>query len=90
MELIGRDQFNVVGARLILECDGQTQTRFAKSGGSYASSRGHRHVFGLERAEKIDRLTVMRPNGERQQWKEKDPVIDQYPSAGAAERVRMR
>ena len=69
VQLVGRDHAEVVGAKLILECDGQTRTRFAKGGGSYASSSDRRHVFGLGKATKIDRLTVVWPNGERQQWK---------------------
>ncbi len=76
VELIGRDHADVVGARLILECDGATQTRFAKGGGSYASSGDRRHVFGLGKATKIDRLTVIWPNGKREQWK--DLAIDGY------------
>jgi hypothetical protein len=76
VELIGRDHADVVGARLILEYGGQTQTRFAKGGGSYASSGDRRHVFGLGNATKIDRLTVIWPNGERQHWK--DLAIDRY------------
>jgi hypothetical protein len=68
VELEGRDHADVVGARLILECGGQKQTRFAKGGGSYASSSDRRHVFGLGKVAEIDRLTVVWPNGERQQW----------------------
>jgi hypothetical protein len=76
VELIGRDHADVVGARLILECDGATQTQFAKGGGSYASSGDRRHVFGLGKATKIDRLTVIWPSGERRLWK--DLTIDGY------------
>ncbi len=76
VELVGRDRADVVGARLILECGGQTLMRFAKGGGSYASSSDRRHVFGLAKATKIDRLTVVWPNGERQEWK--NLAIDRY------------
>ncbi len=76
VELIGRDHADVVGAKLVLELDGQTLTRFAKGGGSYASSSDRRHVFGLGKATKVDCLTVIWPNGERQQWKEL--AIDAY------------
>ncbi|HEY7327695.1 MAG TPA: CRTAC1 family protein [Gemmataceae bacterium] len=76
VELIGRDHADVVGAKLTLECGGQTQTRFAKGGGSYASSSDRRHVFGLGKAVKIDRLSMTWPNGERQEWK--DLTIDIY------------
>jgi hypothetical protein len=76
VELNGRDHADVVGAKLILEYEGKTQTRFAKGGGSYASSSDRRHLFGLGKATKIDRLTVIWPNGERQQWK--GLTIDRY------------
>ncbi|HWG43109.1 MAG TPA: CRTAC1 family protein [Gemmataceae bacterium] len=76
IELVGRDHADVVGARLILECGDRKQTRFAKGGGSYASSSDRRHVFGLEKATKVDCLTVVWPNGERQHWG--DLAIDQY------------
>jgi hypothetical protein len=76
VELKGRNNADVVGARLILEYDGQRQTRFAKGGGSYASSGDRRHVFGLGGAAKIDRLTVIWPNGERQEYT--DLTLDSY------------
>lgn len=76
VELIGRDHADVVGAKLMLDYNGQTQTRFAKGGGSYASSSDRRHVFGLGKATKIDRLTVIWPDGERREWK--DLAIDRY------------
>jgi hypothetical protein len=68
IELAGQNHADVVGTKLILEYDGQTQRRFAKGGGSYASSSDRRHVFGLGTATKIARLTAIWPNGERQQW----------------------
>jgi hypothetical protein len=76
VELVGRDNADVVGARLILESDGRKQTRFAKGGGSYASSSDRRHTFGLGQSEKMDRLTVIWPSGERQQWS--GLAIDRY------------
>jgi enediyne biosynthesis protein E4 len=76
VELIGRDRADVVGARLILECEGRKQTRFAKGGGSYASSGDRRHVFGLGQATKVGRLTVIWPNGERQH--REGLAIDRY------------
>jgi hypothetical protein len=68
VELIGTDHADVVGARVILEADGRRQTRFAKGGGSYASSGDRRHVFGLDRTSQIDRLSVVWPDGRRQEW----------------------
>jgi hypothetical protein len=68
VELAGRDHADVVGARVILEAGGRRQTRFAKGGGSYASSGDRRHVFGLGPTDRLDRLTVVWPDGKRQEW----------------------
>ena len=76
IELVGRNHADVVGARLILEYEGQKQTKFAKGGGSYASSSDRRHVFGLGQATKIDALTVIWPNGDRQAAK--NLSLDRY------------
>jgi hypothetical protein len=59
---------DVVGARVVLEAGGRKQTRFAKGGGSYASSSDRRLVFGLARTDRIDRLTVIWPDGKQQEW----------------------
>ncbi len=76
IELVGRNHADVVGARLILEYEGQKQTKFAKGGGSYASSSDRRHVFGLGQTTKIDALTVIWPNGDRQAAK--NLTLDRY------------
>jgi hypothetical protein len=76
VKLEGQDHADVVGARLILEAAGRKQARFAKGGGSYASSSDRRHVFGLGETAKIDRLTVIWPNGDRQHWS--NLAVDQY------------
>jgi hypothetical protein len=68
VELRGKDHADVVGAKVVLEADGRKQTRFAKGGGSYASANDPRHVFGLAKAERIGRLTVVWPDGTEQQW----------------------
>jgi hypothetical protein len=68
VDLVGKDFADVVGARVILEAGGRKQTRFAKGGGSYASSSDRRHVFGLARTDRIDKLSVVWPNGDRQEW----------------------
>jgi hypothetical protein len=59
---------DVVGARVVLEADGRKQTRFARGGGSYASSSDRRLLFGLGKADRIDRVTVVWPDGRRQEW----------------------
>jgi hypothetical protein len=68
VELKGKDHADVVGARVVVEAGGRTQTRFAKGGGSYASSGDRRHVIGLGPADKIDKLTVVWPSGKEQHW----------------------
>ena len=74
--LEGSGNRSVVGAKLILEVDGQRMTRYAKGGGSYLSASDQRHVFGLGKAAKIDRLTVEWPAGKEQTWT--DVKVDKY------------
>jgi hypothetical protein len=76
VELHGRGHADVVGARLVLQAGGRTQTRFARGGGSYLSSGDRRHVFGLAEATRIERLTVTWPDGEEQHWK--GLAVDHY------------
>jgi hypothetical protein len=65
IELVGKDHQSIVGARAVLEVDGRRLTRFAKGGGSYASSADRRLLFGLGSA-KPGRLTVTWPGGSAQ------------------------
>ncbi|MCI0700618.1 MAG: CRTAC1 family protein, partial [Planctomycetia bacterium] len=77
IELVGEGNADVVGARITIEAGGRTQSRFAKGGGSYASSPDRRHVFGLGTANKIAKLTVTWANGSPpQEWT--DVPIDRY------------
>jgi RNA polymerase sigma factor (sigma-70 family) len=69
VELAGRKQRDVAGARLVLEVEGlRPQTRFAKGGGSFASAGDGRHVFGLGKAKRPGKLTVYWPSGKVQSW----------------------
>jgi hypothetical protein len=68
VQLLGAGHADVVGAKVVLEAGGRKQTRFAKGGGSYASSSDRRLVFGLGKTEKIDRLTVTWPDRTQQEW----------------------
>jgi hypothetical protein len=68
LQLVGATHADVVGARVVLEAAGRKQTRFAKGGGSYASSSDRRLVFGLGKSERIDKLTVIWPDRTRQEW----------------------
>ncbi|MBX9582269.1 MAG: VCBS repeat-containing protein [Gemmataceae bacterium] len=47
LELVGAKNRDVVGARVVVESAGGKQTRFAKGGGSYASTPDRRPVVGL-------------------------------------------
>ncbi len=76
IDLQGKDFADVVGAKVILEAGGRKQTRFAKGGGSYASSSDRRLVFGLGKTEKINKITVIWPNLEQQEWTA--VAIDRY------------
>jgi hypothetical protein len=68
VELQGNGHADVVGARVVVEAGGRKQTRFAKGGGSYASSGDRRHVVGLAEADKVDKVTVYWPSGKDQTW----------------------
>lgn len=63
VRLVGKDHADVVGARVVLESAGGRQTRFAKGGGSYASTGDPRLHFGLGSDAAIDKLTVYWPSG---------------------------
>jgi hypothetical protein len=76
VELVGAGHADVVGAKVTVEAGGRTQTRFAKGGGSYASSPDRRHLFGLGPADRVARLAVVWPDGSRQEWT--DVPIDRY------------
>jgi hypothetical protein len=75
-ELRRKENRDPVGARVVLEANGRKQARFAKGGGSYASANDPRHVFGLGRGEKIDKVTVTWPDLTEQTWE--GLAIDRY------------
>jgi hypothetical protein len=76
VQLSRRDHADIVGTRVLLEAGGRSQTRFAKGGGSYASSADRRLMFGLGEADHLDKLTVIWPDGERQEWSSLE--LDRY------------
>jgi hypothetical protein len=76
VSLFGEGNRDVVGARVQVEVKGRTQTRFAKGGSSYASSPDRRMIFGLGTAAKIDKLSVIWPDGTRRDWQ--DVPLNQY------------
>jgi hypothetical protein len=66
LQVTGKDRGDAVGAKIVLEAGGKKQTRFVQSGGSYCSSSDRRHVLGLGAADRIDKLTVIWPDGKEQ------------------------
>lgn len=66
--LVGRKNRDVVGAKVTLEVHGRRLTRFAQGGGSYLSSSDRRHIFGLNEADSVGRLTVAWPGGKEEHW----------------------
>jgi hypothetical protein len=68
VELVGKKNRDIVGAKLVLEVAGRKLTRFAKGGGSYLSSGDRRILFGLGSSDKVGRLTVAWPWGETQHF----------------------
>jgi hypothetical protein len=68
VQLVGRDRACVVGARVELRVGKRTLTRFAKGGGSYASSGDRRLLFGLGEESTPGQLTVTWPDGTRQEF----------------------
>ena len=61
---------------MILEQGNRRLTRFAKGGGSYASSPDRRHVFGLGTVGNVAKLTVVWPDQTRSEWQ--DVPADRY------------
>jgi hypothetical protein len=66
--LIGRENRDVVGAKLTLEVGDLKLTRFAQGGGSYLSSSDRRNIFGLGQAVRVGRLAVIWPGGKEEHW----------------------
>jgi hypothetical protein len=52
--------------------------RFAKGGGSYCSSSDRRLLIGLGEVDRIDRLTVIWPSGQKQQYAGEQLASDRY------------
>ena len=66
----------MVGARVTLEAGGRTQTRFAKGGGSYASSPDRRLVFGLGQGDERGEAQRRLAGRIAQEWA--DILVDRY------------
>jgi hypothetical protein len=67
VRLLGKDGRDVVGAKVTLDVNGRTMTRFAKGGGSYLSANDRRLLFGLGDGSP-GHLTVTWPGGRQDHW----------------------
>jgi hypothetical protein len=76
VELEGDGHRDVVGAKIVIDVAGRKLARFAKGGGSYLSAPDKRILFGIGKADHIDRLTISWPGGKEQEWKV--DKIDRY------------
>jgi hypothetical protein len=68
IELVGRRNRDVVGAKVVVQAGGRRLTRFATGGGSYLSSSDRRILVGLGNTGRVDRLSVTWPWGDEQHW----------------------
>lgn len=76
LTLVGRDQRPIAGARVTIEAEGQKITRFAKGGGSFASSPDRRLLFGLGSTSRVERVEIAWPWGEIETLP--GPACDRY------------
>jgi hypothetical protein len=68
LELAGKGNRDIAGAKIVVETGNRRLTRFAKCGGSYLSSSDRRIIIGLGETQQVQRVTVIWPWGEEQQW----------------------
>jgi RNA polymerase sigma factor (sigma-70 family) len=78
VELRGKDHHDVVGARVVVTVDGREQTRHVRGGGSYLSAHDPRLVFGLGKADRVGKVTIVWPLGKEQEWQGEKLAIDRY------------
>lgn len=69
LSLVGVDSNrDALGARVTVECDGQTWTRFRKAGDGYQASNEPILVFGLGDNTTVDRLTIHWPSDKKHEF----------------------
>jgi hypothetical protein len=73
VQLVGEKNRDIVGARVALEGPAGKQARFAKGGGSFASTNDRRLVFGLGTATDVGTVTVYWPWGGSQKFTDLKP-----------------
>jgi hypothetical protein len=69
VRLVGKDHACTVGSQIVLEVEGEKQSRFVTGGGSYLSASDPRQVFGLGESTRTGKLTVTWPDGTQQEFK---------------------
>jgi hypothetical protein len=67
VQLVGEKHADAIGARVVVETAGGKQTKFARGGGSYASTNDPRLLFGLGADATIEKVTVYWPSGKMQE-----------------------
>jgi hypothetical protein len=78
LELSGKKDRDVVGSRLEVVVAGRKLTRFVYGGGSYLSASDPRHLFGLAKDSRVDRITVHWSWGSKQTWDGRQFRADRY------------
>lgn len=73
IELVGRANRDVVGARIVVETGPSRQTRFVKGGASFASTNDRRVVFGLGGEAVVGDVSVYWPDGKVEKYKGLSP-----------------
>lgn len=76
LSLVGTKNADVVGAKVRVTAGGRTQSRFAKGGGSYASSPDRRFVVGLGTVAGPVKVSVEWPDGTVQDFE--NVATDRY------------
>ena len=86
--LQGEKHEDLVGTRVQLTTpDNATQSRFAKGGGSYASSPDRRMVFGIGAQARVVKLTATWPDGTIQEFT--DVPLDKYHTLKRGEKTLL-
>jgi hypothetical protein len=71
LDLVGtRSNRNAIGAVVSVEAGGRKWVRQQFDGGSFGTTHQRRLFFGLDQAQRIDRMEVVWPNGLTQTWED--------------------
>lgn len=73
VELVGRANRDVVGARIVIDTESTKQTRFVKGGASFASTNDRRVVFGLGEKAVVGDVSVYWPDGKVEKYQSLSP-----------------